>query len=210
MKGSALTRGLRIIGDLVGHPRLIPSYFRYSRPGHKTPLEVGLPWLTFSAIEYLDKHIRPDMTVFEYGSGGSTIFFARRTAMVTSVEENQDWIDLVKQKLAVEELHNVQLLHRPFDFQQTTGFQASAYLHALEGQPYDIILIDGTDFYTHEARPHCFRRAENFIRPRGIIVVDDAWRYDALGKENRANRHLILQGLGPYHVGVNRTDIFEY
>lgn len=210
MRGSAFTRGLRIIGDLVSHPALIPSYFRYSLPGHKMPLEVGLPWLTFSAIQYLEKYIRPDMTVFEYGSGGSTIFFARRAAMVTSVEENQDWIGHVKRTLAIEELHNSQLLHHPYDFQQTAGFETSTYLHALEGQLYDIILIDGTDFYTHEARPHCLRRAENFIKPGGIIVVDDAWRYDALGKENRANRHLVLQGLGPYHVGVNRTDVFEY
>src|SRR5262245_58674086 len=51
-----------------------------------------LPWLTHPAIEWLDSVIGPDDTVFEWGSGASTAWFAQRAKSVVSVEHDQTWI----------------------------------------------------------------------------------------------------------------------
>ena len=42
-----------------------------------TPLESGKPWITFAAIEFLEKTLSNNDRVFEYGTGGSTIFFEK-------------------------------------------------------------------------------------------------------------------------------------
>jgi hypothetical protein len=38
-------------------------------------LEHEIPWLTFPAISRIEEFLEPSIRVFEYGSGGSTLFF---------------------------------------------------------------------------------------------------------------------------------------
>ena len=54
---------------------------------------LDLPWWTFAAIEETDKFLksRQDAKVFEYGSGASTIWLARRAAIVVSIEQDEGW-----------------------------------------------------------------------------------------------------------------------
>jgi predicted O-methyltransferase YrrM len=59
-------------------------------------------------------------------------------------------------------------------------------------------------------RPVCFARAERQVRPGGIIVVDDSWRYPALRQANRARHFRDFQSVGPFRPGVTSTDIFFY
>src|ERR1019366_2881355 len=70
--------------------RLYPRWVRSLRLG-LTPLSSGVPWLTFRTIDFLTNCLRPDMTVFEFGSGGSTIFIARRVRTVVSIEHDPEW-----------------------------------------------------------------------------------------------------------------------
>ncbi len=44
-------------------------------------LDEGLPWITFPAMRWLHGHLRPSMSVFEWGSGGSTVFLALLSRM---------------------------------------------------------------------------------------------------------------------------------
>src|SRR3984885_13537361 len=48
------------------------------------------PWLSFSAVDYLEEPI-PGRRVFEFGSGMSTLWFAERCREVVSVESNPEW-----------------------------------------------------------------------------------------------------------------------
>ena len=54
-------------------------------------LTAGWPWITFPAMRWLTSYLRPSMSVFEWGSGGSTLFFAQRVARVVSVEYDTAW-----------------------------------------------------------------------------------------------------------------------
>lgn len=57
----------------------------------RDPLRIGLPWLPFRAIAWLEQVLKPDMHLFEWGSGGSTIFFSRRVGQLVSVEHDSFW-----------------------------------------------------------------------------------------------------------------------
>jgi len=50
-----------------------------------------VPWFTYPAVDYLNRLIRPDWKVFEYGAGGSTGWWAARVAEVVSVEHDSEW-----------------------------------------------------------------------------------------------------------------------
>ena len=67
-----------------------------------------LPWVSYPAIHLLNERLRPDQTVFEYGAGYSTLYFAARCGAVTAVEHDREWFDEVA-RMAPE---NVRLLHR--------------------------------------------------------------------------------------------------
>src|SRR5688572_22901839 len=45
-----------------------------------------IPWYTYSAIDFLAERLPPDATVFEFGAGHSTLWYARRVARVVSVD----------------------------------------------------------------------------------------------------------------------------
>jgi hypothetical protein len=48
-----------------------------------------VPWYTYPAIDYLRQLDFSDKTVFEYGSGYSTLFWASAARRVVSVEEDE-------------------------------------------------------------------------------------------------------------------------
>lgn len=209
MEGSNLTKLGRIIADLAMHPRYIPSYLLSGPFLGQSTLRLGMPWFSFSAIHFLDSFVTRAMSVFEYGSGGSTVYFSRRAASVVSTEDNKDWLARVETVLAASGITNVTLQYRPFDFHQAEKFDQSEYLLSIPERAFDIIVVDGTE-ETVPVRPACFYHAESRIRPGGIIVVDDSWRYPELRSANRAKSFRELRSVGPCRPGVTSTDIYFY
>lgn len=57
---------------------------------------LDLPWWAFGAIDHVDAILRRrgrDMVAFEYGSGASTVWLARRCRAVYSVEHESEWAE---------------------------------------------------------------------------------------------------------------------
>ena len=183
---------LRSAGDLLAaYARRPQNIVRHLRNLAKRPIDNGLPMLTFGAIDYLNAHLRPEMSVFEFGCGGSTIYFAERCRVVTTVENRPNWYGQVAG--ATGSHHNVTILLKP-------QIEHPAELV----QPYDVILVDG-----EADRRTCFARAEKFIRNGGMIILDDAWW--PLGISSRqAKAVLQFLDLGPYRYVPSCTDIFTY
>ena len=50
-----------------------------------------LPWITFDATKYLQKFLTSKSIVFEFGGGGSTLFFLKNQATVYTVEHDANW-----------------------------------------------------------------------------------------------------------------------
>jgi hypothetical protein len=119
------------------------------------------PWYTYPALEYLKQLDFSDKTVFEYGCGHSTLFWAARAARVVSVEHNPDWYSLVRAKLP----GNCTLVHEP----QSDDYAAAI---ARFDQQFDVIVVDG--LVTGRTRLKCARAALPWLRDGGMIILDNS------------------------------------
>jgi len=209
MQLTNLERVRKLGGDLLQRPSNIPRYISQNILSRRSPIELELPWFSYGAIDFLEKFLRPEMRVFEFGSGGSTIFFARRCANVKSVEDHPDWAARVRVRMAQLGLTNFAITECPFDFNNPAGFAESQYLEQVRRDSYDVIVVDGAD-NDYSIRPRCFGVAEDQVNPGGIIVVDDSWRYRQLRETHRARRLEIFETVGPARYGVTSTDIYFY
>jgi predicted O-methyltransferase YrrM len=212
MKGTILQKVGRLVSNLAHHPQYLPRYVAHNAQSllqHKTPLDLEIPWFSYAAIDFLDAHVRTHMTAFEYGSGGSTLFLAKRVKSVFTVEDNVTWFDLVKQRLHERAFSNVTMELHPFDARNPAGFEQSSYLRAIPDEKFDVIIIDGSEEWI-QVRPTCFRYVEDKVAPGGIIVLDDSWRYPALRRANKAKRVEVFESVGPCRPGATSTDVFFY
>jgi hypothetical protein len=73
---------------------LLPKYVA-DRIFSRSPLKAELPWFCYDAIEFLQGWVGAEMVVYEYGSGGSTLFFAHRAKRLVSIEDHPGWAELV-------------------------------------------------------------------------------------------------------------------
>ena len=209
MNGTLPEKIGRAVADFVRHPDYAPRYARHNLFNDKTPLEHEIPWFSYAAIDFLESFLRPNMTVCEYGTGGSTVFFARRVKSVVSIESDPRWFARVNADLAAKSLRNASISLHPFDFKNTAGFADSSYLHAIPDEKFDVIVVDGMEEWD-QVRPTCFANAENHIKAGGIIIVDDSWRYPQLQQKNRSWKHEVFKSVGPCRPGVTSTDVYFY
>ncbi|NNC54896.1 MAG: FkbM family methyltransferase, partial [Pseudomonadales bacterium] len=155
-----------------------------------------IPWMNYCAIHFLDERLQPDQQMFEFGSGNSTRWFAERVAQVTSVENNQQWYDYVKDTLPA----NVELKFQP------SGVPEYANAVAASHTAYDVVVVDADE------RVACMLNAAGFLSARGVIVLDDAqreiYREGIEGLLEKGFRKLDLRGLKAGGIKFYSTMIF--
>ena len=194
-----------------------------------TPMSLGLPWVTFIAIERLRAHLRPGMKIFEFGSGGSTLFFIRHGAIVCSVEHEKAWHERVMQEIASQKMsnHNVHLVPPELDADGPLGDPSDpetyatsdaawrthsfrSYVTSIDShapETFDVILVDG------RARPACLRHALPRLKRGGLLVLDNSERteYDrAMALVDQMNwPRTDCIGPGPCNPYFWRTTIWQ-
>lgn len=144
---------------------------------------LDLAWWQLDALAEVDRFLRriPDARVFEYGSGASTLWLARRASEVVSVEHDADWHAILGNKLAA--YPHVKLKLVPGSPQASDDGYGSGkpgaqnlnfrdYVHAIEEEPgaFDLIVIDG------RCRIRCLDAASRKLRPGGMILFDNSSR----------------------------------
>jgi hypothetical protein len=206
-------RSLKLLGHLCSRPGNLIPYFRYSIT-NCSPLELELPWWSLSAIRELEKHLNNNHRVFEWGSGGSSVFLARRCRELTTIEHEPGWFDLVEKTMTALEIQGSQLFLREINLENEKAFLTSPYASALQSS-HDVIVIDGEDHFGPEsswsARESCFKLAEQWVcKDGGLIIVDDSWRYPALRQNTNAQKMVIHESIGPCRRGVTSTDFHYY
>ncbi len=130
----------------------------------KEMIRLDLPWWNVAATIEVERflRVRPDARVFEWGSGASTIWLARRSCQIVSVEHDADWhATLAKETTSWPK---VTLLRRNL----ADGSYISA-IHDFEGV-FDLIVIDGRQ------RAACLEQALEKLRPGGLILFDNSGR----------------------------------
>jgi predicted O-methyltransferase YrrM len=144
--------------------------------------------------------------IFEYGTGGSTMLLARRCRELVSVENDPDWLLKTQDAVTKAGLTNVHFVMEPDT--RTPSAAASAYCRTLDAV-YDVIFVDCfCNFSEADLRAPCFARAEQFIAPAGIIVLDDPLMCPVVS--TRDSRRLSFRGVKPCQRGSGSTDIYLY
>ena len=118
------------------------------------------PVLTTAATILL-KDIARRKSVFEFGSGGSTLWFAGFVRKLVSIEDDQDWYAVISEALAALERPNTEVRFAPTKIQPDaitdTGF-------------YDVVFVDC--LRQNERRRSVILGAKH-VKPGGWLVADD-------------------------------------
>ena len=146
-------------------------------------VDLDVPWWTYRAIDEVERWLQTRSAparVFEYGAGASTVWLARRSGEVVSVEHDVAFADRMHDLLAP--LSNVTLLVRPpvaspapevpSHKEGFAGQDFAAYVAAIDevAGAFDLVVIDG------RAREACLLRALPRLADNAIVVVDNTRR----------------------------------
>jgi predicted O-methyltransferase YrrM len=186
------------------------------------PLKYGLPWLTYDAILWLESHLTKKMVVFEWGSGGSTVYFAQKVKQLISVEHDKKWYEQTKKTLEERLLKNkVKYLYKPpkkigkkgkkvFLSSQPkySGYSFAQYCQIINKFPdssFDLVLVDD------EARNDCLRLAKKKVRQAGYLILDNSDTPECKTEMQKMKRwpRTDFPGIGPFNSYLWQTTIWQ-
>jgi len=123
-------------------------------------VEFEYPWITPGAICELSQFIQPHYDVLEFGSGGSTLFFARRCRSVTSFETLSPWYEKMKTVLSEKKIGNAKLVY---------ATNIEDMLKNLGSSRFDVVLIDCVE----TSRVDLAMKSPSLAKPGGVVIVDN-------------------------------------
>lgn len=129
--------------------------------------------------------------MFEYGSGGSTLFWQRRKAKLVSIEHEPHWYEVVRGRIPYSAGVDYRLI-KPEPAKTTVnqpdisdpdqyltddpnfrGLHSTSYVQQIDAfsdSSFDIVLIDG------RARPSCIKHGARKVKLGGLLILDNAER----------------------------------
>ena len=168
-------------------------------------IRLDVPWWTYDAIGLVEDFLkaREAARVFEWGSGASTVWLAKRASEVVSIDHDEGWIEFSRPRLARLGNARVELVppdplaspdrryHSGKSGYHDVSFEA--YVNAIDRHPdsFDLIVVDG------RARAACLGKALDRLAGDGMIVFDNSHRRryrEAIarcGLEARVTRGLV-------------------
>jgi predicted O-methyltransferase YrrM len=147
-------------------PHYVYARFRLMRYERAHP---DYPWITSESNRLLASMLRPDDIGAEFGSGRSTLWFARHCQHLTSVEHDKEWHGKISAAIRDQGLSNVDYFHHSRDEPQETGDRSSYARVALsfDDESIDFVLVDGL------YRDHVTRLMMPKIKPGGLLIIDN-------------------------------------
>lgn len=152
-------------------------------------LAAAVPWIPFDAIDYIGRKLPHGARVFEYGSGGSTLFWLKRGASCVSVEHDHDWflrmnallMDHCPVDLRWVPPENGRIGNGdpgdPADYASSDpnnlGKNFRRYASQIDEFPddyFDLVVVDG------RSRPSCLVHSLRKIRVGGMLLLDNSDR----------------------------------
>jgi len=179
--------------DDIGWFRAFDSKSPVDRDGNP------IPWVTYSFIDFIKERLGKQHTVFEFGSGNSTYFYAKYAGVVVSVEHDKEWYDKIEKSEAKPD--NSELIYTEL----VRGGDYCQMPIKLE-EKFDIIIVDGRD------RVNCCKQAVEALTETGVVVLDDSER--EVYKEGvdfliaKGFKHLLFSGISPGLFYRKSTSVF--
>ena len=152
------------------------------------------PWYTYPTTEFLSHLELAQFSVFEYGSGNSTLWWAARAKQVNSVEDDSDWYAKIKTKIA-NSFNNVSYL---FELDKERYAKMAA-------KDFDIFIIDG------KHRRECAEPVANCGRGGVMLILDNSDWYPktvAFIQQKLGWTQIDFHGFGPINNYTWTTSVF--
>jgi SAM-dependent methyltransferase len=154
----------------------------------------AIPWITYPALDHLARLDFSQAAVLEYGAGYSSLWWAARARTVVAVESRAKWVEDVRRRAPP----NLTVI--------ATDEDAGAYVKAplQPGASFDVIIIDGVH------RQQCAQASLPFLRPGGIVVLDNSDWHPHIGAWLREQGMLQFDfhGFGPLNPYTWCTSLF--
>jgi hypothetical protein len=159
-----------------------------------------IPWYNYAMIDFLKEKMPSDISVFEFGCGYSSIFYAKRTTCVTSVETRKPWADKINNLRKQLQLENLEI-NMILDQDQDMSFAIEETM-----TKYDLVVIDSKD------RNECTVAASRHLTQNGCILIDNTERsnykssFDFL--HNIGFKNITFTGLHAMRGTLVKTSLF--
>jgi len=150
-----------------------------------------LPWFTYPAIQYLKQLDLSNSTIFEWGSGNSSIFFSRRCKQITSIENDHEWFLFATEN----KNENQEILYLTDENAYTTSMDKN----------YDIAIVDGSH------RNQCVEKSIEFLSQCKLIILDNSnWHVKSCNflREKTNFIQIDFHGMGPINDYAWTTSLF--
>jgi hypothetical protein len=142
-------------------------------------------------VEYIENLVNKDSKVFEWGSGGSTIYFYPLVHTYISVENIRLWYELVRQRLIMDKVQGITkrnnntiliYIDERSDYIENKkgrgsikdGVHLKKYVNSIDEtniDDFDLILIDG------DVRANCLLKAIQYATENTTIILHDYYKY---------------------------------
>ena len=176
----------------------------------------ALPWMTYPFIEFILTKLQPHHTIFEFGSGSSTLFFASKVQKVVALESNKKWREIMQIKLGEVGAKNVELvlmedaLENPAyeNFTQDYIAKSKSFASDLQNkkEKFDFIIVDSLKRFA------CAQNSIEAIKTDGAIILDDSERpnykkiFDFFAEKGFKKQDFF--GIAPGQFRIKNTTIF--
>lgn len=134
-----------------------------------------VPWISPKAVNFLDHNLNKNMEALEWGSGRSTVWYAKRVKKIVSIEHNNSWFESVRSKIKNLQVNNAEIKFigldhpekdpTPAHYDQTPKYVA--VVDNYKDETLDFVVIDG------HYRLTCVKQVLPKLRKGALLLIDN-------------------------------------
>ena len=130
-------------------------------------------WMHHDEKQLILDCLNNNMTMLEWGSGGSTLEFSSLVKKYYSIEHNKEWYDFISEKLKDYPLNDVEYRYVKQNLERTPGqstyLEFKDYIDEIDNfnNKFDVVLIDG------RARRLCAKKVIPYLKENAVIFIHD-------------------------------------
>ena len=189
----------------------------------KLHINEELPWITRESFHFINSVLSDNLSIFEFGSGGSSIFFLKRAKHFVSVEHNSDWYQKVSHLInsknysrkkidyflressgQIEENY-ISISDKELELISNFYDDYISVIDSYSDNYFDLIIIDG------KSRIKALDKSIPKLKCGGYLIFDNADRIHYQKRLKEINDWMVLESYGPtiFDMSFNQTNVYQ-